>query len=720
MASFTLDSGLGGAIGGKTAAALERAFGMTTVGDLLVHYPRRYARHGELTPISTLPLGEPVTIVAEVRRVSERRMKNRNGSLLEVVISDGNGEMSLTFFNQSWRVRDLQPGRQGIFAGKVGIYKGAQQLAHPDYELFEDADTARLKVQANANLPIPIYPATSTVASWQLQKIVELVLDGLGEVPEPLTDELRARHGLIDARSAIEHIHRPTDFEQIDPARATLRMQEAFVLQVALLQQRQFVRALSATKRAAGTLLERFDEALPFPRTPDQITVGDDVARDLQGDWPMNRLVQGEVGSGKTLVALRAMLQVAQSGGQSALIAPTEVLAAQHVRSIARMLGPKLAPELMPTLLTGQLPAAERRKAALRAASGQALIVVGTHALLSESTTFADLGLVVVDEQHRFGVEQRESLRAKGSSPHALVLTATPIPRTVAMTVFGDLDVSTIRTMPAGRAGIETFVAPLAERPGWFARVWERVAEEVAQGRQAFVVCAAIDAEKLTKDDTADEPAGDTGGESTRTRWGVVQVADLLSRHPSFSNIRVEVLHGKMPSDEKDAVMQAFARGDIDVLVATTVVEVGVDVPNASTMAILEADRFGVSQLHQLRGRVGRGGVPGLCLLVTEAPLGTPARERVEAVASTLDGFALAEIDLELRGEGDVLGDAQSGARSSLRLLRVVKDADIISEARVAAERLLAEDPALLRHPGLAAALERNVGMAERAALAKN
>lgn len=720
MASFTLDSSLGGAVGGKTASALERAFGMTTVGDLLLHYPRRYARRGELTLISSLPVGEPVTIVAEVRRVNERRMKNRNGSLLEVVISDGNGELSLTFFNQSWRVKDLKPGRRGIFAGKVGEYRGSKQLAHPDYELFDDEEQARLTAAANVNLPIPIYPATGAVASWQLQKIVELVLDGLGEVPEPLTEELRARHGLIDARAAIERIHRPTDFDQIEPARETLRMQEAFVLQVALLQQRQFVRALSATRRAPGSLLERFDEALPFPRTPDQVTVGDDVAKDLQGDWPMNRLVQGEVGSGKTLVALRAMLQVAQSGGQSALIAPTEVLAAQHVRSIARMLGPRLAPELMPTLLTGQLPAAERRKAALRAASGQALIVVGTHALLSESTTFADLGLVVVDEQHRFGVEQRESLRAKGSSPHALVLTATPIPRTVAMTVFGDLDVSTIRTMPAGRAGIETFVAPLAERASWFGRVWERIAEEVAQGRQAFVVCAAIDAEQLTKDDTADEPAGDTGGESSRTRWGVVQVADLLSRHPSFADIRVEILHGKMPSDEKDAVMQAFARGDVDVLVATTVVEVGVDVPNASTMAILEADRFGVSQLHQLRGRVGRGGVPGLCLLVTEAPLGTPARERVEAVASTLDGFALAEVDLELRGEGDVLGDAQSGARSSLRLLRVVKDADIIAEARVAAEQVLADDPALERHPGLAAALERSVGMAERAALAKN
>ncbi len=720
MTSFSLDSSLGGATGGKTATALERAFGMTTVGDLLVHYPRRYARRGELTQISSLPVGEPVTIVAEVKRVNERRMKNRNGTLLEVLISDGNGDLSLTFFNQAWRVKDLRPGRRGIFAGKVGEYRGMKQLAHPDYELFEDEAQARLTAEANSNLPIPIYPATSTIASWQLQKIVDLVLDGLGDVPEPLPDELRARHGLLDARTAIERIHRPGSFGEIEPARATLRMQEAFVLQVALLQQRQFVRQLSAIRRAPGELLDRFDEALPFPRTPDQVTVGDDIARDLQGDWPMNRLVQGEVGSGKTLVALRAMLQVAQDGGQSALIAPTEVLAAQHVRSIARMLGPQLAPELMPTLLTGQLPAAERRKAALRAASGQARIVIGTHALLSETTTFADLGLVVVDEQHRFGVEQRESLRAKGSSPHALVLTATPIPRTVAMTVFGDLDVSTIRTMPAGRAGIETFVAPLADRPGWFARVWERIAEEVGQGRQAFVVCAAIDAEALSKDDTADEPAGDSGGEASRTRWGVVQVADLLSRHPAFSEIRVEILHGKMPSDEKDAVMRAFARGEVDVLVATTVVEVGVDVPNASTMAILEADRFGVSQLHQLRGRVGRGGVPGLCLLVTEAPLGTPARDRVDAVAAPLDGFALAEVDLELRGEGDVLGDAQSGARSSLRLLRVVKDADIIAEARVAAEQVLAEDPALQRHPGLAAALERNVGMAERAALAKN
>jgi len=383
------------------------------------------------------------------------------------------------------------------------------------------------------------------------------------------------------------------------------------------------------------------------------------------------------------------------------------------------MRGRKLAPELMAALLTGRLSAAGRRRASLRVASGQARIVVGTHALLSETTTFADLGLVVVDEQHRFGVEQRETLRAKGSSPHALVLTATPIPRTVAMTVFGDLDVSTIRTMPTGRAGIETFVAPIAEKPAWFSRVWDRVAEEVAAGRQTFVVCAAIDAEKAVGDD-ADVAAPPLEGATQGPRWGVVQVADLLARNPAFDQIRVTTLHGKMPADEKDAIMRAYSAGDIDVLVATTVIEVGVDVPNASTMVILDADRFGVSQLHQLRGRVGRGTVPGLCLLVTEARAPSPARERVEAVARTIDGFELAEVDLTLRGEGDVLGDAQSGARSSLRLLRVVTDADLIALAREEAERILEADPLLDEHAGLAAAIERRVGIQERAALAKS
>ncbi|WP_295100366.1 ATP-dependent DNA helicase RecG [uncultured Microbacterium sp.] len=723
--SLTLDSSLEEALGATPAKSLERAFSMKTVGDLVSHYPRRYADPGELTPIRELPLGETVTIVAEVLSSSARAMRNRRGAMVDVVIGDGIGKMSLTFFAKNlgaakWRSEDLAVGRRGVFSGKVGEFNGMTQFAHPEYELFDDEDAARRRADARAAVLIPIYPATSTLQTWQIAKFIARALDGLGEVPEPLAPDVRAREELLTAREALEQIHRPKTRNDIDPAVRTLRMHEALTLQTALLQQRDAVRSLSATARPSkpGGLLERFDASLPYDLTPDQKTVGEQVASDLVAAWPMNRLVQGEVGSGKTLVALRAMLQVAESGGQAALIAPTEVLAGQHLRSIAKMLGPQMSPLVMPTLLTGQMPAAERRKAALRVASGQALIVVGTHALLGEKTTFADLGLVVVDEQHRFGVEQREALRAKGSSPHALVLTATPIPRTVAMTVFGDLDTSVIRTMPKGRAGIESFVAPLAEHPGWFNRVWERAAEEISQGRQVFAVCAAIDTTKKTAE-AGEQPLIPPEGASG-PRWGVVQLDEALATHPRLGKVRRAVLHGRMPSDEKDAVMQSFARGEIDLLVATTVIEVGVDVPNASTMIVLDADRFGVSQLHQLRGRVGRGGVPGLCLLVTEAEEGSVARERVDAVAATLDGFALAEVDLELRGEGDVLGAAQAGARSSLKLLRVVKDSGLIVRARELAEGILSDDPDLRANPGLRSAIERRVSDDDRAALAKN
>lgn len=723
--SLTLDSSLEEALGATPAKSLDRAFSMKTVGDLVSHYPRRYADPGELTPIRELPLGETVTIVAEVLSSSARAMRNRRGAMVDVVIGDGIGKMSLTFFAKNlgaakWRSEDLAVGRRGVFSGKVGEFNGMTQFAHPEYELFDDEDAARRRADARAAVLIPIYPATSTLQTWQIAKFITRALDGLGDVPEPLAPDVRAREELLTAREALDQIHRPKTRNDIDPAVRTLRMHEALTLQTALLQQRDAVRSLSATARPSkpGGLLERFDASLPYDLTPDQKTVGEQVASDLVAAWPMNRLVQGEVGSGKTLVALRAMLQVAESGGQAALIAPTEVLAGQHLRSIAKMLGPQMSPLVMPTLLTGQMPAAERRKAALRVASGQALIVVGTHALLGEKTTFADLGLVVVDEQHRFGVEQREALRAKGSSPHALVLTATPIPRTVAMTVFGDLDTSVIRTMPKGRAGIESFVAPLAEHPGWFNRVWERAAEEISQGRQVFAVCAAIDTTKKTAE-AGEQPVIPPEGASG-PRWGVVQLDEALATHPRLGNVRRAVLHGRMPSDEKDAVMQSFARGEIDLLVATTVIEVGVDVPNASTMIVLDADRFGVSQLHQLRGRVGRGGVPGLCLLVTEAEEGSVARERVDAVAATLDGFALAEVDLELRGEGDVLGAAQAGARSSLKLLRVVKDSGLIVRARELAEGILSDDPGLRANPGLRSAIERRVSDDDRAALAKN
>ena len=462
-----------------------------------------------------------------------------------------------------------------------------------------------------------------------------------------------------------------------------------------------------------GGLLERFDAVLPFTLTEDQQQVGTEIAADLAGEAPMHRLLQGEVASGKTLVALRAMLTVAESGGQSALLAPTEVLAAQHLRSIARVLGPDLSAELMPTLVTGQMPASDRRRAALRLVTGQARIVVGTHALLSDSTEFFDLGLVVVDEQHRFGVEQRELLRRKGSAPHTLVMTATPIPRTVAMTVFGDLEISTIRELPAGRAPIQTHIVPLVEKPRWLPNVWRRAGQEVAQGRQGYVICPAIGAD----DDEGDlMPPND----AVTQRATVNSTLAELREQPELAGARIEALTGRMSGEEKDAVMGAFAAGDIDVLVATTVVEVGVDVANATFMVVLDADRFGVSQLHQLRGRVGRGGLPGLCLLVTHAEAESPARERVEAVAATTDGFELAQADLELRREGDVLGASQSGVRSQLRLLRVTRDADIITEAREAAAATLAADPALDGYPALRAAIERSSDEESRAFLDKS
>ncbi|GAA1526578.1 ATP-dependent DNA helicase RecG [Agromyces terreus] len=710
---FTLDTRLTGALGGRTAQALERAFGYRTVGDLLGHYPRRYALRGELTALASLPLDENVTIVAEVIEVRERTMRSRRGSILEVKISDGTGILTLTFFNQAWRSRELVPGARGIFAGKVGDYRGARQLAHPDYELFDDeapASPTDASVKRWAEAPIPIYPATGALASWQLAKAIALLLDGLDPVPDPVPAAVRSAHGLLSHRDALERVHRPEAERDWKAARRTLRFTEAIVLQTTLLLRRAELRAHAATARhpSPDGLLARFDDALPFELTGDQVEVGGQISEDLAEPVPMNRLVQGEVGSGKTVVALRAMLAVADSGGQSALLAPTEVLAAQHLRSIVRMLGPDLSSQLVPTLLTGQLPTAERRKALLRAAAGQSRIVVGTHALIGETVSFADLGLVVVDEQHRFGVEQREALRLKGRQPpHVLVLTATPIPRTVAMTVFGDLDVSTIRELPAGRAGIESHVVPLAERPGWRARVWERLAEEVEQGRQGFVVCPAIEPKVAEEADPAAEQEADAP--SSAPAASVASILEELAAAPRFAGIRVAPLHGRMASDEKDATMRAFAAGEIDVLVATTVIEVGVDVPNASVMVVADADRFGVSQLHQLRGRVGRGGLPGLCLLVTAAPPGSLARQRVDAVAATLDGFELARVDLELRQEGDVLGANQSGGRSSLKLLRVARDGDVIADARESAATLLAADPELATHPALAAAVRRRL-----------
>ncbi|NBX23164.1 MAG: ATP-dependent DNA helicase RecG [Microbacteriaceae bacterium] len=731
-----LDAKLSGVVGGKTAASLEKAFGLVTVGDLLAHYPRRYAQRGELTAIADVPLDENVTIVAEVLDVRTRPMRQRKGSILEVRITDGRSPraMTLTFFNQAWREKNLRPGVRGIFAGKVGVYRGSLQLAHPDYELFDTGVDAGEQSDADAAkwalTPIPLYPATSTVASWQIARTMQLVLPFAAEVSDPVPAAVRTERGLMPLAESLVKVHEPQVDADWKAAHESLRFTEAFILQAALLQQRAALRerVAQARPRVAGGFVDQLDAHLPFTLTPDQLAVGADIEHDLASSVPMNRLVQGEVGSGKTLVALRAMLQVVDNGGQAVLLAPTEVLASQHLRSIASSLGPDLTAQLMPTLLTGQLPVAAKRAALLRVVSGQARIVVGTHALLSDKTEFFDLGLIVVDEQHRFGVEQRAALQVKAAkTPHSLVLTATPIPRTVAMTVFGDLDVSTITHVPAGRPGITSHAVALDEHPTWINRVWERVGEEIAQGRQAFVVCPAIDASEVEEDSAMleldlDEPVhadADVTEMAPPERASVAAVTALLRAHPVLGGKRIESLHGRMSADEKDRVMRAFAAGEIDIVVATTVIEVGVDVPNASTMVVMDADRFGVSQLHQLRGRVGRGSVPGLALFVTHAVEGSLARQRVDAVAATTDGFELSRVDLELRAEGDVLGSSQSGGRSSLRLLRAARDGDVIAHARAAAETILTADPALAEHEALKFALRRRLSASEREYLNK-
>jgi len=700
----------------KQLAAYEKNLGISTVGDLLSHYPRQYADRGDLSAISDLPLDETVTIIAEVVKTAERRMQNRPGSILDVTITDGHGFLSLTFFNQPHRRKDLPPGARGLFSGKVTMYKEQFQLTNPDYEIFEEQQ-GQTEAEARdwASMPVPIYRATASIPSWKIRKAIGANLDTLPPLDDPVPAEIRSLRKLMTYSTALDRIHRPLKDLDWRAARKSLRFQEAFVLQAALLQQRNKLRQVATTPRVGGAMLEAFDAALPFTRTNDQVKVGDEITRDLAAEVPMNRLVQGEVGSGKTLVALRAMLAVAQSGGQSALLAPTEVLAHQHFRSIVRSLGPELSAKLRPVILTGQLPMAQRKKAMLAAVSGGSSIIVGTHALLGESVGFFDLGLVVVDEQHRFGVEQRETLRLKGvTPPHVLVLTATPIPRTVAMTVFGDLDISTIAELPSGRSPIVSHFVPLDQNPGQIRRVWATAAAEIDKGHQVFVVCPAIDAKQVEPgEELEDAPPG-------KPSANVTDLLASLSHNELFAGRRIAQLHGRMTGDEKDATMQSFAAGEIDILVATTVIEVGVDVPNASTMVILDADRFGVSQLHQLRGRVGRGGVPGKCLFVTRAEPETLARERVEAVTETLDGFVLAERDLELRKEGDVLGNNQSGGRSSLRLLRAWKDGKLIAEAREIAAAMLADDPALERHQPLRDALARRLDAESEAYLSKN
>jgi ATP-dependent DNA helicase RecG len=760
----TLSEPLTRPLGPKTAKALESAFGMRTVGDLLRHYPRRYYTRGELTDLSSLREGDHVTVLARVEHVSTHPMhgKGPNAGRAEVIITDDRAKLVLTFFFRhrggQYIIKPLVPGMVGMFAGTVSRFRTRLQLVHPEYEMLPgappNADLTPELAAEFATEMIPVYPASAKASSWVIARSVRTVLDPLDAGEDPIPAEIRERHGLTGRAEAIRAIHRPLDQADLKRARQRLKWDEAFTLQAALAQRRLAAAALPAMPRphVDGGIADEFDALLPFTLTNGQVAVGETIARDLSCAYPMHRLLQGEVGSGKTVIAIRAMLQVVDAGGQAALLAPTEVLAQQHYRSITGMLGPLAQAGQLGaaehatgvTLLTGSTGAAARRSALSDVFTGDAGVVIGTHALLEEQVQFSDLGLVVIDEQHRFGVEQRDALRAKAADnrPHVLVMTATPIPRTVAMTVYGDLETSTLTELPAGRSAISSHVVPAADKPRYLERAWERVREEVSQGRQAYVVAPRVgddtdsgsnsgsDGDGAYADEYLDDgllgqadlgagvvrsvdldggvPRGVVNGR--RQPLAVLDVAATLDAGP-LAGLRLGILHGRMHPDEKDRVMREFSAGAIDVLVATTVIEVGVDVPNATVMVVMDAERFGVSQLHQLRGRVGRGRAPGLCLLVTEAPPASPARERLDAVAATLDGFKLSRLDLEQRREGDVLGAAQAGRHSSLRLLRLLADEDLIGQAREEATVVVSADPQLTAHPALREAIEELLGV---------
>jgi ATP-dependent DNA helicase RecG len=706
-----LDTRLVGLLGDKTAKPMEATLDLRTAGDLLRHYPRRYQERGKLTGFGELEVGEHATVFAEVTKVSAREVRPKLHKT-DVTVKDDEGRtMTMAIFNRRWAAKELRAGRRAFFAGKVEVFNHRVQLANPEYQLVDDEEGV-LSADFAGQL-VPIYPASAKVSTFVLQRSVRHVLDMVDFGADPLPPDVREARRLMALEPALRAIHAPGGWPDVQRAKQRLTWDEAFVLQVTLAQRRAAARATPGVPRVPRPdgLLAAFDAAMPFTLTEGQREIGDLLAAELAEPHPMHRLLQGEVGSGKTLVALRAMLAVVDAGGQAALLAPTEVLAQQHFRSIRDLLGALAqAGELggadvatRVALLTGSQGAAARRTALAEAASGAAGLVVGTHALLSEGVAFADLGLVVVDEQHRFGVEQRDALRAKGGSPpHVLVMTATPIPRTVAMTVYGDLEVSTLTELPKGRSPIKTAMVPVAEQPQWLETAWTRIREHVAEGRQAFVVCPRI-GDSLGDDETPDG-GGPADAEGRRPAVAVLDLAPMLAEGP-LHGLRIEMLHGRMHPDAKDDVMRRFAAGQVDVLVATTVIEVGVDVPNTTVMVVMDADRFGVSQLHQLRGRVGRGAHAALCLLVSEAERGTPARDRLEAVAATTDGFALSRVDLEQRREGDVLGASQSGKRSSLRMLQLLRDEDVIREAREEAVALVAGDPELARHPALAQAV---------------
>ena len=725
----SLGDRLDAVLGAKAARSLGEVFGIRTVDELLRHYPRKYSEgmtvrgEGEDPPEE----GEHITFVGEIEK-ADVRWTNRTPRREYVVITLRNRrpKVTATFFNAKHLKKQLVEGTRLMLSGEVGYFKSTMQLTHPAYLILNSPSgrlggTKSLKtIAASAGGPgneldmsaferdfFPIYPASAKLQSWDIYACVRQVLNVLDPVPEPLPEGVVQQRNLVSEDVALRGIHIAEREKDRDRARERLTFDEAVGLQWALVQRRNSALADSgppAAYRPDG-LAAALRDRLPYELTAGQREVLEVISAELGGARPMNRLLQGEVGSGKTIVSVLAMLQMVDAGYQCALLAPTEVLAAQHARSVRDVLGPlAMAGQLggdehgtCVALLTGSMSAAQKRQVRDEVASGVAGIVIGTHALLQDAVEFHRLGMVVVDEQHRFGVEQRDRLRAKapaGLTPHLLVMTATPIPRTVALTVYGDLETSTLRELPRGRQPITTTTIFVKEQPRWLERAWQRICEEVAEGRQAYVVASRID-----DDDKADNEESADGNQPTPIT--VVRLYEHLRTGP-LSGLRLGLMHGRLSAEEKDAVMAAFRAGQIDVLVCTTVIEVGVDVPNATVMVVMDADRFGISQLHQLRGRIGRGSHPSLCLLATQMPPGSKAGARLEAVAATQDGFELAALDLQERREGDVLGHSQSGRPITLRFLSLAEHLEVIEAARDICESVYAEDPGNAGMAGLA------------------
>ncbi|STC70330.1 ATP-dependent DNA helicase RecG [Corynebacterium pilosum] len=658
------------------ARKITKHLGYTECQELLEHYPRRYLHYGSSQGLLSAAEGDAISFMGTI--VDVTRLYPKGKFLLKITLDDGTSRLEATYFNAHYLDKLLTVGTRLMVTGTLKFFRGTPQLSHPDYVLLDGsgkASGALLQLGKFGDLGamlasrdfLPVYPAVKNASTWTIMGAVHAILESIPPLDEPLGD---TPDGFIPFDDALRQVHEPG---HAGPAEAIRRLKYNEAMSIALVMA---LRRKDSTQDTAPALprVESRDQdgmlrGLPFPLTRGQQQVVSELSDDLSRTRPMMRLLQGEVGSGKTIVALLAMLQAIDNGKQCALLAPTEVLAMQHARSLQLTLMDAAVPVRV-VALTGSMGAKQKQEALLAIVTGEADIVVGTHALIQDSVDFFDLGFVVVDEQHRFGVEQRDQLRTKNEryTPHMLVMTATPIPRTIAMTVFADLEVSTLRELPGGRKPIQSSVVP-EFLPKWVARGWEKIREEVYAGHQAYVVCPRIE--------------GD---------GGVLEVAAHL-RATEFAGLTVGVLHGRMKGEDKDTIMKDFAAGGIDVLVSTTVIEVGVDVPNATVMLIRESESFGISQLHQLRGRVGRGGHKSLCLFHTLADEHTPQFNRVAAVAGTADGFELAELDLAARSEGDVLGTSQSGTQRRLRLLSLSKDFEIIYRANTDAEAFVDKHP---------------------------